>query len=471
MKMWIQVVVVMAVGCSSPLEPLGGKQEPKAKTTDPPPTHADEPAAPDPTPPGCTTCYYRDVQPLLERSCHGCHVEGGAAPFAFTAPEDAQGFAPAMLDALERGVMPPYFADQSCRPTRDDPRFTDAEMSLFRSWVDEGAPLGDPAQARHAPVLALPTVEPDLLFDIGVDFDVATESTGPDDVDIYRCFDVDLGLAADTVVTGYDVVPGNNAVVHHLLGYYVPPQDLAQLQNNDAADPGPGYNCEDLGPNVSDSMFHMTLSWVPGAIPSKFPTGTGITIPAGSHMVVQIHYNTLSAADGDTVDRTSFFFETAPAGPSSDLTPLHIIPATNFDFVIAANDPNSVQVNVLGGLVDWDFWSLVHGMVFQNTRVFAATGHLHTFATKVRLDVIRPDDSEECIFNNDPWDFHWQRSYSLVEPFDIGPNDRLKLTCVFDNSQENQPYINGVQIESREVRWGERTVDEMCMIYLTFIDL
>jgi hypothetical protein len=46
--------------------------------------------------------------------------------------------------------------------------------------------------------------------------------------------------------------------------------------------------------------------------------------------------------------------------------------------------------------------------------------------------------------------------------------DRLRITCTYDNSQENQPSINGVQQTPRRVQWGESSFDEMCMVYMTF---
>jgi hypothetical protein len=36
------------------------------------------------------------------------------------------------------------------------------------------------------------------------------------------------------------------------------------------------------------------------------------------------------------------------------------------------------------------------------------------------------------------------------------------MTCVYDNSQENQPVVNGLPKTSAEVRWGDNSTDEMC---------
>ena len=43
---------------------------------------------PIPPPPGVTkkdgVTYYKDVQPIMQRSCQGCHVSGGVGPFPLT---------------------------------------------------------------------------------------------------------------------------------------------------------------------------------------------------------------------------------------------------------------------------------------------------------------------------------------------------------------------------------------------------
>ncbi len=56
-----------------------------------------------PTAAGMT--YRQDVQPLVARSCQGCHTEGGIAPFALDTYEQAQRNAGAMAGAtLTRDV-------------------------------------------------------------------------------------------------------------------------------------------------------------------------------------------------------------------------------------------------------------------------------------------------------------------------------------------------------------------------------
>ena len=150
-----------------------------------------------------TTSYVRDIQPLVERSCQGCHVSEGVAPLALETPEQAMAAAPLMWAAIESGRMPPFFAAKSCNSYQDDLRFTDDEKALFKAWFD--------AQARHAAPVQLPTVRHDIAMSIGGAFDVRKMNTS----DNYQCFVMNPGNTADLQVVGYEVAPGNVAVAHH----------------------------------------------------------------------------------------------------------------------------------------------------------------------------------------------------------------------------------------------------------------
>jgi hypothetical protein len=87
----------------------------------------------------------------------------------------------------------------------------------------------------------------------------------------------------------------------------------------------------------------------------------------------------------------------------------------------------------------------------------------------VKLERIKGDGTSQCMLDIQNWDFNWQRTYWLEHPITLLQDDQLRITCVYDNSQENQPTVNGVQQTPRRVRWGESSFDEMCMTYMTFV--
>src|SRR6185369_12790475 len=62
----------------------------------------------------------------------------------------------------------------------------------------------------------------------------------PDGDDIYRCFSIPLNLASDIYISGYEILPGNRSIVHHVILFTDSTGESAAL---DEKDPGPGYSC------------------------------------------------------------------------------------------------------------------------------------------------------------------------------------------------------------------------------------
>ena len=69
------------------------------------------------------------------------------------------------------------------------------------------------------------------------------------------------------------------------------------------------------------------------------------------------------------------------------------------------------------------------------------------------------------------WDFNWQQLYSFREGEDFGKSgDSFRLTCEYDNSETNQPVVNGERLTPRRVKWGDGSFDEMCLNYITVVE-
>jgi hypothetical protein len=88
---------------------------------------------------------------------------------------------------------------------------------------------------------------------------------------------------------------------------------------------------------------------------------------------------------------------------------------------------------------------------------------MHTRGTSATLDTLRADGGDECLLDIPRWDFNWQFPYRLVEPTTLNPGDKLRITCHWDNSPQNQPAVDGMPMAPGDLNWGEGTGDEMCL--------
>jgi hypothetical protein len=77
------------------------------------------------------------------------------------------------------------------------------------------------------------------------------------------------------------------------------------------------------------------------------------------------------------------------------------------------------------------------------------------------------DGSESCLIEIDDWDFDWQGQYALRQPITMNAGkDSLTLSCTWDNSQANQPFVDGKQATPQDVEWGDGSGAEMCLTAL-----
>jgi len=120
--------------------------------------------------------FSRDVAPILQESCQGCHRESSVAPMPLLDYQDVRPYARRIKERTQlrdrQGVMPPWFIEREVgiQHFRNDEALTEQEIALIAAWVDAGAPEGDPADLPEPLVfpdeVAWDIGEPDLVVDL-----------------------------------------------------------------------------------------------------------------------------------------------------------------------------------------------------------------------------------------------------------------------------------------------------------------
>lgn len=372
--------------------------------------------------------WYGDVEPIVQRSCLGCHVEGGIGPFSLESYEMAKTYAPEIRAHVRARVMPPWMPSDDCSPLRDSRRLADDEVETITGWVEQGTHEGDPADHEE------PTVRAGLSR-VDLELEMAEGYVPNEDLDDdYRCFVLDPALTEDRFITGIDILPGQRALVHHVLLFPASAADAAAL---DAAEPGPGWTC--FGGPGTDSIAALG-AWAPGTPPSDYPEGTGVRLAAGDVVVMQVHYHLDNAPPAPDRTRVQLRLESSVEQVATMFPLFHdgfAIPPGSQGY----SDGMSIDIGLLG-------------QVAPNARLHGVLPHMHTLGRRIRFGV--EGASDICLVDIPAWDFHWQQAYFFEEAGGVGltGGGSLVLECTWDNPT------------SSTVRWGEGTNDEMCLVYL-----
>ena len=395
-----------------------------------------------------STTYVRDIKPILDRSCTRCHEDGNIGPFPLSTYAQVYEVRELVKAAVEARTMPPWMAAEGCDEYQYDSRLSDDEIAAITRWVDEGAHEGEadatgPVAQGVNEDFSLDRV--DLTMPMPVEYEPSQQSS-----DDYRCFVVDWPEQMTKFVTGFQVRPGNKAIVHHVIAYVAPPDRVARVAELDDAEPGPGYTCYG-GPGFSGNRW--LGAWAPGGAGSLYPVGTGLRVEPGSKVVLQMHYF-VKGAENER-DRTEIDVKLEDAVDKEAF----ILPFTNPLWL----EGQSMLIPAGQKNVSHAFDVRVGDFFEEPFVIHTANLHMHRLATAGVTWIERQDQSIDCMLDIPRYDFDWQLSYLFTESKIVYPEDKLGIECQYDNSADNQPVIAGERQEPRDVAWGEGTGDEMCL--------
>ncbi len=423
-------------------------------------------------PPVPRATWYQDVGPILSKHCMSCHSAGGIAPFSLTAYDDAVEVSAMMLTKVDAGEMPPFDAreEADCTPRfgwQDDPRLSPAEKATLHAWIEDGHALGTEAAIPQPPGTALAGVSKTMTPSQG------WTTTGTKDQ--FVCYVLDPGNTQLTWLTGMQVRPGNDLVVHHAVLSEVTKQpDIDAI----VAQRGIGKPW-DCSASATPSDFVVNV-WSPGNQPMNTPAELAVPLVPNAKIVMQIHYH--PAGRTNDIDVTSvdlkfssvwprkMYFVAAIgnelAAPNLEPSPDEA-PGTAPAFMIPKNvadhpETMSRTLESLGGLT--------------GVKVFSVNPHMHLVGTHINGTIIRPtargsDPKQECLANGG-WNFDWQRTYIYDAPIDSLPGieagDKIQISCRWNNTIAN-PFVQRMLLDSNlppqpiNISLGEQTTNEMCL--------
>jgi mono/diheme cytochrome c family protein len=399
--------------------------------------------------------YYDDALPVFAQHCNSCHTADGLGPFALDEPEVAAQWAPAVLAAIESRTMPPFGVDNSgaCNTFLDARWVSEEEMQTVRAWVEQGTVAGEPPAEEIRPPAPI-VLEGDDVFAMSTPtgYVPVPEAYAGGETEDYQCFLMEPATDVDRFITGFDVIPGNAATVHHVVVYEVDPDALgngASMAELDEQSPDqPGWDC--LG-GVADDVYpeSVPVAWAPGVGATNFPWGMGIRLEAGHVLVVQMHYDLSQSSDpGVTRVDVALADEVEQEGLQVLWDP--------FLFSDILGNPESLPAGQPEVRYSWS--ETLSGMLGTpldaELDLIGVLPHMHTRGRRMDIDLaLGADDEMTCGADVDRYEFGWQRSYFFETPIPVRGSDTMAVTCTWDTTRDESDVFPG---------FG--TDDEMCLV-------
>ena len=309
----------------------------------------------------------------------------------------------------------------------------------------------------------------------------------PGTTDDYHCTLLNPHLTKNSYVVSSQFFPGSPED-HHAGLFLLPPSLVAEAEKANVG--GKGWTCfgEAGLPNEPINEIGSTpfLSvWAPGHGVDELPKGTGIELPAGTMVIMQVHYNLLV---GDKQVTNKLVVQTVPI--STPLLPLKL------DLSFAAPDipcPTGVSgplCNRAASLADLGrefgpsaitFVNIIEAACGRNPSnppagdttsctfpvsssgyIVRAQAHMHLLGQSFKL-VLNPGTPEaQTVLDVPNYNFHYQKAYDLAKPIRVTAGEPLQATCTYDPTLAQElPILRNTA--PHFVTWGDGSTDEMCL--------
>ena len=417
--------------------------------------------------------FHKDVLPLLQKNCQSCHRPGQIGPFSMLTYREVRPWAKAIKAAVSLRAMPPWFADPRYGHFDNDRSLKQVEIDTIVAWADSGAAEGDPKDTPAA--IEWPAggwqIQPH-----------ATLELPPYPVPAYGIREWEriafpAPFKEETWVTSVEILPGVPAVVHHMcFGFQkhrsttpynqyewmeVPRDEEGVTKNRDGSTTGPREgtvvtravgSTEEKRRQGRPMIQHEGTNefcYLPGLPYEDYrPVNAGVFVPAGSDLIVSLHYTATGLA---VIDRSRIGFTETKAPPPKKFLPQDGAEEkdppvgrrqANIDLAIPPYDGN-----YLGPPAEITFLKDVELVWFRP--------HAHVRAKSVQYKLKYPDGREEIVLNVPRYDFNWQLTYRTS--LKIPKGSRMHVQFTYDNSAGNKYNPD----PSKWVYYGGQSWEEM----------
>jgi hypothetical protein len=379
-----------------------------------------------------TVTFAKDIAPIFQAKCEGCHRVGSMAPMPLVTYPETRPWVKSIRERVVTRNMPPWHLDKTVgiQHFMNDRSLTEVEIAIIVKWADSGAPLGDPKDMP--PPRQWPSDDGwQLAKQFGPpDFVIKSEAyTMPaHGQDVWWKPLTDIGVTDARWVRAVEMRPATPAgrrIVHHA---------LARLQQDE-----PSSSAEDGGGGVGPGLL---MEWAVGKSYDVYRPGTGKLLLPGAQIRWDIHLHAVGEQIRDHVELAVYLY---PKGEVPKYrTYLTLFGATSSSLDIPPNTMTAKQA----------FHVLNRPARLENFQP-----HMHLRGKAMAMEAILPDGTTQMLSYVDHFNFNWMNNYIYAE--DAAPvlpkGTVIHVTAWYDNTVNNPSNPD----HDQWVGYGDRTVDEM----------
>jgi hypothetical protein len=382
--------------------------------------------------------FANDVAPILYRSCVKCHRTGQIAPMSLVSYREVRPWARSIKNKVETRTMPPWHLDRDLgiQDFKNNPSLTDQEIATIISWVDNGAPEGNPTDTPTPPQFAAADAwqigEPDLVVRFP---DYTVPAAGPD---LFGELFTEIGLDEDRYITAIQTKPigdSSRLVVHHALSY-------AMEQSED-------------GESMDRGIF--LVEYASGKQAEVYPPGSGLLLPGDTRARLSYHLHSI----GEEIEaKVEIGINFLPKGTE----PEHI----RYSKQLGGSQGQTIGVLDLpaGEISRSDGYTRFS----KAARITMFQPHMHMLGTYQCIEFIYPTQPVKAeTVNCADFDYNWHMNYNYADhaaPL-VPAGTILHVTSWFDNSASHRANLDA----KNWVGSGSRTIDEMGFAWIGWYDM
>ncbi len=380
--------------------------------------------------------FSKDIAPIFQAKCQDCHRKGAMAPMSLMTYDETRPWAKSIKQRVATHQMPPWHIDQTIGVTKfkNDMSLSQDQIEAIVSWVDTGAPQGDPKDMPAAKVwppenewqAAKILGQPDMV----IKSDPYTMPAHHQDV-WWRPV-TPVPVTEPRWVKAVEMRPGTDAgrkIVHHSVVY------LDQDDKDTSGVPGAA--------NADSGRRGMLMEWAIGKQYDMYRPNTGKLILPGSQLSWDIHIHAVGEEIKEQVELAVWLY---PKGEE----PKYRTYLTAFSGMTGR--PMDIAPNTIGQ--NQGFTVLKAPARLENFQP-----HMHVRGKAMAVEAILPDGTTQMVSYVGNFNFNWMTNYIYAD--DAAPvfpkGTVIHVTAWYDNTKANPTNPDSDQW----VGYGDRTVDEM----------